>query len=70
VTPLRWEVVRKDEAAELWKLDKPDPGGAGVSTFYRGRRFEHSAGRRTKVDEEAKFTDLEEALAWFERHKA
>jgi hypothetical protein len=70
IVTLRWEKIRQDEAAELWKLDKPAPDGRGVVSFYRGRRFEHKAGVRTKLDEEAKFTDRAEALAWFERHRS
>ncbi|WP_413992532.1 hypothetical protein ACMDCR_10825 [Labrys okinawensis] len=62
---LRWVRIREDEAAELWKLDKPNTDGRGVTTFYRGRRFEKKDGERTKLDEEAKFTQLDEALAWF-----
>jgi len=69
VTALRWEKIRQDDGAELWKLDKPSADGRGVTTFYRGRRFEQKAGERAKLDDEAKFTDLAEALAWFERHK-
>jgi len=67
---LRWEKIRQGEAAELWKLDKPNPDGRGVSTFYRGRRFERKGTERVKLDEEAKFMDLDEALAWFERHES
>jgi hypothetical protein len=66
---LRWVRIREDEAAELWKLDKPNADGRGVTTFYRGRRFEKKGGERNKLDEEAKFTQLDEALAWFERCK-
>lgn len=69
MTALRWEKIREDGAAELWKLDKPLPGGLGVTTFYRGRRFGQKDGARAKLDEEAKFTELADALSWFERHR-
>ncbi|MBP0578103.1 hypothetical protein J8I29_02175 [Labrys sp. LIt4] len=66
MTTLRWVRIRQNARAELWKLDKPLPGG-GVATFYRGRLFEQKGGERVKQDEEAKFTEAEPALAWFER---
>jgi hypothetical protein len=69
VTPLRWVRIREGENAELWKLDKPDPNGRSVTTFYRGRLFEVNAGERSKTEKEAKFTDFSEALAWFEQCK-
>lgn len=66
MTALRWVRIRQGARAELWKLDKPLPGG-GVATFYRGRLFEQKGGERVKLDEEVKFTEAEPALAWFER---
>ncbi len=69
MTPLRWERIRQSDSAELWKLDKPNADGRGTSAFYRGRRFDLKDGERSKQDDEAKFTDLAQALAWFERYK-
>ena len=66
---LRWQKIREDEAAELWQLDKPNAEGGGMTSFYRGRNFEQKDGQRNKLEQEAKFTDLGEALAWFERHR-
>ena len=31
--------------------------------------FDQKYGARAKLDEEAKFTELGEALSWFERHR-
>ena len=66
---LRWECVRKNAKCDLWKLDKPLADGR-IATFYRGRLFETGSAERTKQPEEAKFTALKAALAWFEAHRA
>ncbi|WP_448953645.1 hypothetical protein [Labrys neptuniae] len=69
MTALRWVRIRQGERAELWQLDKPLAGG-GVASFYRGRLFDRKEGERVKLDEEAKFTELEPALAWFKQHES
>jgi len=69
MAPLRWEVLFRSDACEVWKLDKPLPDMAGIATFYRGRLYRLDQGRRTGDPAEEKFTILAEARAWFERHK-